>query len=276
MKKLFKLCLAFTFIFGLVDCSKQDSKTPDSKNTTLTVSATSNTHAVVLEEANAILEKDYGITLNIEVLSDYYVFNKALADGDVDANYFQHIPFLNNEIANNGYDIVNAGGIHIEPFGFFSKSITSLDELKDGDIIVISNSTSDHGRILTLLASADVITLKEGVDAVNATIADIESNPKNLKFVEVKPELLATAYQNNEGVLVAINGNYALEAGLDPTKDAILVEEASKENPYVNVIACRSEDKDDERIKALVEVLKSDEIRTFIENKYKGSVVVVD
>ena len=141
---------------------------------------------------------------------------------------------------------------------------------------MISNSTSDHGRILTLLASADVITLKEGVDAVNATIADIESNPKNLKFVEVKPELLATAYQNNEGVLVAINGNYALEAGLDPTKDAILVEEASKENPYVNVIACRSEDKDDERIKALVEVLKSDEIRTFIENKYKGSVVVVD
>lgn len=275
MKKLFKLCLAFTFIFGLVACSKKDSKTPDS-NKTLTVSATSNPHAVILEEAKAILEKDYGITLNIEVLSDYYVFNKALADGDVDANYFQHIPFLNNEIANNKYDIVNAGGIHIEPFGFFSKSITSLDELKDGDIIVISNSTSDHGRILTLLASANVITLKDGVDAINATISDIESNPKNLEFVEVKPELLATAYQNNEGVLVAINGNYALEAGLDPTKDAVLVEEASSENPYVNVIACRSEDKDDERIKALVEVLKSDEIRTFIENKYKGSVVVVD
>ena len=184
MKKLVVVLLSLLLVFGLAACGGND-KGSDEK--TITVVATLDPHSKVLEFAKDILAKD-GWNLKITVVDDYYIPNKSVDAGDADANYFQHIPFFDGEVEANGYKIVNAAGIHIEPFGFYSKTIKSAAELKDGAKIVISNSVADHGRILSILDKAGVITLKAGVDALNATTADIASNPKNLTFVEVKPE----------------------------------------------------------------------------------------
>ena len=271
MKKLLTSLLVILTVFSISACSNSSEE-----DNTIKVSATPSPHAEILEEAKAILEEEYGYELQIEVLTDYYVFNRALEDGEVDANYFQHLPFLNNDIEEYGYDITNAGAIHIEPFGFFSKTLADIDELKENDTIIISNSISDHGRILSILDDAGIIVLDPEVEAINATVSDIIDNPLNLTFTEIKPELLASAYENEEGALVAINGNYALQAGLNPIEDALLLEDVSSDNPYVNVVACKTEDKDSAKIKALVEVLKSDAIKEFINEKYQGSVIVVE
>lgn len=273
MKKLLKIALALLLTVGVVGCG---SKSGSVDEKTLTVSATLDPHSKILEQAKPILKEKYGIDLTIKVLDDYYIFNKALNTGDVDANYFQHRPFFDGDVEKNSYKIVEAGAIHIEPFGFYSKTIKSKDDIQDGAKVIISNSIADHGRILAILADAGLITIKDGVKVLEATVKDIESNPKNLKFTEIKPELLATSFNNGEGDLVAINGNYALQAGLNPTKDAVIIESVSSENPYVNIVACQEGHENDEKIKALVEVLKSDEIKKFIEETYKGSVIVVD
>lgn len=273
MKKLLKIALALLLTVGVVGCG---SKSGSVDEKTLTVSATLDPHSKILEQAKPILKEKYGIDLTIKVLDDYYIFNKALNTGDVDANYFQHRPFFEGDVEKNSYKIVEAGAIHIEPFGFYSKTIKSKDDIQDGAKVIISNSIADHGRILAILADAGLITIKDGVKVLEATVKDIESNPKNLKFTEIKPELLATSFNNGEGDLVAINGNYALQAGLNPTKDAVIIESVSSENPYVNIVACQEGHENDEKIKALVEVLKSDEIKKFIEETYKGSVIVVD
>lgn len=271
MKKLFNLVLVLALALGLCACGGGQKD-----ENTLVVSATLDPHSKILEEASGILEEKYGITLDIKVLDDYYIFNEALNEGEVDANYFQHRPFFNDEVANKGYEIVEAAGIHLEPFGFYSQNISSIDELKDGDTVIISNSKTDNGRILGILVNAGLITIKDGVEVLNATINDIETNPKNLKFEEIKPELLATYYKNKEGAMVAINGNYALQAGLNSAKDALLLEKADANNPYINIVAIQKGHENDEKIKALVEVLKSNEIKTFIENTYQGSVIVAE
>ena len=270
MKKLLTVLASLALVFGLVGCSNGGG----SSENVLKVSATLDPHAKILEAAAPILEEKYGIELEIEVLDDYYIFNKALDAGEVDANYFQHVPFFNGEVEANGYDIVNVAGIHIEPFGFYSKTITSINALPENAEIVISNSISDHGRILSILDKAGVITLKSGVSALEATTADIVANPKNVTFTEVKPELLTLAYENGEGDVVAINGNYAIQAGLNPTSDSVLLEQADSTNPYVNIVACKAGNENSDKIKALVEVLKSEEIKSFINSTYSdGSVI---
>lgn len=284
MKKLFKLLCTTLIASTLIACSATQTTTTTTTETTTTaetsevtklkVSATLDPHSTILEFAKPILLEKYNIELEIEVLDDYYVFNKALDAGEVDANYFQHVPFFNTEVETNGYKISNVGGIHIEPFGFYSKTVKSTDEISDGATVVISNSVADHGRILSILAKAGLITLADGVDALNATIEDIVENTKNLKFVEVKPELLVSAYENNEGELVAINGNYAIQAELNPVTDAVILEQADETNPYVNIIAVSTGRENDESIKALVEVLKSDEVKEFIRTTWAdGSVI---
>lgn len=271
MKKLLTVALALLLTVGLVGCGNSSSTSGEAQK--LVVSATLDPHAKILEKAKEILKAKNNIDLEIKVLDDYYIFNKALDAGEVDANYFQHRPFFDGEVKEHGYKIVEAGAIHLEPFGFYSQTIKSKDEIKDGAEIVISNSVADHGRILAILADAGLITIKDGVDTLSATVKDIATNPKNLKFTEIKPELLATAYQNGEGDLVAINGNYALQAKLNPTKDAVILESASEDNPYINIVACQEGHENDEKIKALVEVLKSDDIKKFIEDTYKGTVI---
>lgn len=272
MKKLLKIALALLLTTGLVACGSKDNSS-SSSDKKLVVSATLDPHSKILEQAKPILKEKYGIDLEIKVLDDYYIFNKALDAGEVDANYFQHRPFFDGEVAEHGYNIAEAGAIHLEPFGFYSQTISNVEELDEGAEIVISNSVADHGRILAILADNDLITIKENVDVLDATIKDIEDNPLNLKFTEIKPELLTTAYKNDQGDLVAINGNYAIQAGLNPTKDAVILESADEDNPYINIVACQKGKENDEKIKALVEVLKSDEIKSFIEKTYKGSVI---
>lgn len=242
---------------------------------TLSVIATANPHEVILNAAAPILLEKYNIKLDIIETEDYYTPNRAVNDGDADANFFQHVPFFDNEVAENGYDLVNVAGVEIEPFGFYSKKYKSLDELPDGAHIVTSNSVADHGRILSILAKAGLITLKDGVDELTATKEDIVDNPHNYDFsIEVNPEQLTNTLDDDQADLVAINGNYAIAAGLKPSTDALLLEQADSTNPYVNILVARSDLKDDPRIQALAEVLKSDEIKNFITSTWSdGSVI---
>lgn len=242
---------------------------------TLSVIATANPHEVILNAAAPILQEKYNIKLNIIETEDYYTPNRAVNDGDADANFFQHVPFFDNEVAENGYDLVNVAGVEIEPFGFYSKKYSSLDELPDGAHIVTSNSVADHGRILSILAKAGLITLKDGVDELTATKEDIIDNPHNFDFsIEVNPEQLTNTLDDDKADLVAINGNYAIAAGLKPSQDALLLEQADSTNPYVNILVTRTELKDDPRIQALAEVLTSDDIKKFITDTWAdGSVI---
>lgn len=272
MKKLFVGIICLLLAVSLTACGNSS----ESDEKTLTVAATSKPHGDILEEAKSILKDEYDIDLKIEILDDYYIFNRSLNNGDVDANFFQHVPFFEKDVKDNGYDLVNVGGVHIEPFGFYSKQIKDIGELKENDVIVISNSVADHGRILAILDDAGVIELDDKVKVQDATIEDIKSNPLNLEFKEIKPEILTNAYENNEGALVAINGNYAIDAGLNPIKDAVLLESANEDNPYVNIVACQKGHENDEKIKALIEVLQSDKIKDYITSTYSdGSVIPV-
>lgn len=250
----------------------------ETDGTTLSIIATANPHEVILNEAAPILKDKYGITLNIIETEDYYTPNRAVNDGDADANFFQHVPFFNNEVAENGYDLVNVCGVEIEPFGFYSKKYKSLDELPDGANIITSNSVADHGRILSILAKAGLIKLSPDADELTATKEDIIENPHNYNFdIEVNPEQLTNTLDDDKADLVAINGNYAIAAGLKPSQDALLLEQADSSNPYVNILVTRTELKDDPRIKALAEVLKSDDIKNFIKTNWSdGSVIPAD
>lgn len=274
MKKLSKLFLAGALALGLTACSSNDKPDGD-KPETLKVICTLDPHSMILEEAKPILLDKYNIDLQIQISDDYYIQNKVVSTGEVDANYFQHVIFFNNEKTANDYKISNVAAIHLEPFGFYSKTIKSIDELKEGAEIVISDSVSDNGRILSILEANGLIKIKDGVDKSQAKITDIEENKLNLKFTEIKPEILTTAYDNEEGDLVAINGNYAIQAGLNPVKDAVILE-STENNPYVNVVACQEGHEEDAKIKALVEVLKSEEIKKFIEDKYQGAVIIAE
>ena len=164
--------------------------------------------------------------------------------------------------------------IHIEPFGFYSNKYKSVEEIEDGATVVVSNSVADHGRLLAILENAGLIKLDKNVAIVDVTLDDIIENPKNLKFEEVNPEVLTTVFKENSGDLVAINGNYAIAAGLNPVKDALILESADADNPYVNIVACRAGEKDSPKIKALVEVLQSQEVKDFITEHFSdGSVI---
>ncbi|MFB6467513.1 MetQ/NlpA family ABC transporter substrate-binding protein [Cytobacillus sp. Hz8] len=275
MKKWFSLILVLAVALVAAACGTSDDKADGGKELKkLVVGASNVPHAEILEKAKPIL-KEKGIDLEIKKFQDYILPNQALESKELDANYFQHIPYLEGQIAENGYDFVNAGGIHIEPIGIYSKKYKSLDDLPTGAKIIMSNSVADHGRILTLLESKGLIKLKDGVDKVKATVKDIAENPKKLKFdTEYEASLLPQIYNNNEGDAVLINSNYAIDAGLNPLKDSIAIED--KDSPYVNVVVVRKGDENKPEIKTLVEVLHSKEIQDFILDKYKGAVVPVN
>ncbi|EZP75506.1 NLPA lipoprotein [Parageobacillus genomosp. 1] len=275
MKKWISALFAVVLVLALAACGGNNNAADDKKEgklTKLVVGASNVPHAEILEKAQPIL-KEKGIDLKIVKFQDYVLPNKALADKEIDANYFQHIPYLEAQKKEHGYDFVNAGGIHIEPIGVYSKKYKSLEELPDGATIIMSNSVADHGRILSMLQEKGLIKLKEGIDKTKATVKDIVENPKHLKFeADVEAGLLPQIYKNGEGDAVLINANYALDAGLDPAKDPIAVE-SPKDNPYVNIIAVRKGDENRKEIKTLVEVLQSKEIQDFIKKEYKGAVI---
>jgi len=275
MKKWLNVLLALSLALVLAACGTSGDKKEGSKdgNKKLVVGASNVPHAVILEKAKPILAKK-GIDLEIKKFQDYVLPNKALQSKELDANYFQHIPYLKAQIKENNYDFVSAGGIHIEPIGVYSKKYKKLDDLPKGAHLIMSNSVADHGRLLSLLEAQGLIKLKEGIDKTTATVKDVVENPKDLKFdTKYEASLLPKIYNNGEGDAVLINSNYAIDAGLNPLKDSIAIED--KNSPYVNIIAVRKGDENKKEIKELVNVLHSKEIQDFILKEYKGAVVPV-
>lgn len=240
---------------------------------TLEVGASNVPHAEILEFIKPQLEEE-GIDLEITTFNDYVLPNVALEEGDIDANYFQHIPYFESQVAENDYEFEIAGAIHIEPLGAFSSRHESLDDLPEGATILASSSITDHGRVISILQEAGLVTVKEGVELTDATFDDIEDNPRNLAFeYEFDPALMPTLLEEDEGDVVFINSNFAVDHDLNPVEDSIALESSS--SPYANVIAVRSGDEDSDAIKTLVAVLQSEETQAFILDTWSGAVVPV-
>lgn len=270
MKRLFILFVSLCMVF-LASCGGEDKERDEN---TIKVGATSVPHAEVLEEIEPKLEEE-GITLEIELYEEYVLPNDDLANGEIDANYFQHIPHLEQTVEDTGYDITHIGGVHIEPMGVYSMSYQSIDEVPEGTEVILSNSVADHARVLELFNSHGLITLDEDVDVDEATFDDITENPKDLQFSpDYEAAMLPELYETEEDTLVVINTNYAIEAGLDPMEDALFIEE--EDSPYVNVLAVKEEDKDDEALNTLLDVLHSEETQDFMLENYDGAVIPVD
>jgi D-methionine transport system substrate-binding protein len=274
MKKVLSFILLAILAIALTACAgdKNDSS-ETSGNKKLTVGASAVPHAEVLEAAIPLLEEK-GIDLEIQVFQDYILPNVTLRDKDLDANYFQTPGYLAMQMEENkDFDFVSVGEIHKEPIGIYSKEYKSLKDLPNGAKIIMSDSLSDHGRILPIFEKEGLIKLKDGV-GTNARVEDIVENPKNLDFSTlIEAKLLATSFESGEGDAVVINTNYALEGNVDIGKYGIAFE--GDDVVPANLVVVRSEDKDREEIKALVEVLKSKEIQDFIREKYQGAVVTV-
>lgn len=238
---------------------------------TITIAASSTPHAEILEEAKKILSEQ-GFELSITVFDDYVQPNLVVDSGDFDANYFQHIPYLDSFNAEHGTHLVNAGGIHYEPFGIYPGTKTDLSALEAGDVIAVPNDTTNEARALLLLQDNGIITLKDGV-GLEATVNDITDNPKDITIQEL--EAAQVSRVKNEMAFVVLNGNYALEAGFSVGNDAVAYEKSDSEaaKTYVNVIAVKEGNEGNEGIQALVNVLKSDEIRQFINDTYDGAVI---
>ena len=243
----------------------------DAEKGTIKVAASATPHAEILEEAKPILEKE-GWDLEVTVFDDYVQPNLVVESGDFDANYFQHIPYLDNFNEEQGTHLVNAGGIHYEPFGIYPGTKKTLDDLEDGDTIAVPNDTTNEARALLLLQDNGVITLKAGA-GLEATVKDIEENPKNIQIEEL--EAAQVSRVKDEVAFVVLNGNYALQAGYSVSKDSIAHETSDSEaaKTYVNIIAVKEGNEDNEAVKALVDVLKSDEIKDYINETYDGAVV---
>ena len=267
MKKLLVVLAALAVaIFALAGCGGNNQAANNTK--VLKVGATSVPHAEILEQIKDDLKKD-GIELQIVEYSDYIQPNLNLNDKELDANYFQHIPYMDNFVKEHPeVKIVNAAGIHIEPMGIYSKKIQKLDSLANGATVAIPNDPTNGGRALLLLQKAGILKLKDGVGAA-ATVHDVVDNPKNLKFQELEAAQVPRTLEDVD--IAVINTNFAMQVNLVPTKDAMVMEDAS--SPYVNIVAVRAGDENRPEIQALIKALKSEKVKKFIEEKYKGAVV---
>ena len=245
----------------LVGCGKADAPK------TLKVGATAVPHAEILQIVKPILAKE-NVNLEIVEMSDYVTPNLAVADKELDANFFQHTPYLEKFCKERNINLVNIAGIHIEPMGIYSKKLKGINELGHNMEVAIPNDPTNGGRALMLLAKAGLITLKEGA-TTNATVADIVENSKHIKITELEAPQLPRAL--DDVALAVINTIYALEAGFVPTKDALAMEKG--DSPYVNILVARAGDENREDLQKLVKALKSDEVKNFINEKYKGAVV---
>ena len=271
MKKLIAAALTGALVLGTVGTSVVFAADDDK---TITVAASETPHSEILEAAKPILEEE-GYDLEVTVFDDYVQPNEVVESGDFDANYFQHIPYLNSFNEEKGTHLVNAGGIHYEPFGIYSGTKDSLDDLEDGDSIAVPNDTTNEARALLLLQDNGIIKLKDGA-GLEATVNDIEENPYNVEIVELAAEQVARVAE--ETSYIVLNGNYALQAGYSVSKDALAYETSDSEaaKTYVNIIAVKEGNEDSDAIKALVKVLKSDDIKKFIDEKYDGAVIAFE
>ena len=263
-KKIFALALALALCLSLAACGSSGSKK------TIKVGATPAPHADILEVAKDLMAEK-GYTLEIVEYNDYVQPNNSVEDGSLDANYFQHITYMNNFNEENGTHLVSVAAIHYEPFGIYAGKTASLEELPDGAQIAVPNDGTNEARALLLLEQEGLITLKQGV-GLSATKSDIDSNPDNYEIVELEAQLLTTTLQDVD--VAVINGNYAIDAGLK-VSEALAVEAAdgAAAEAYANVITVKAGNENNDAVKALVEVLKSDKIKTYIEETYDGAVV---
>lgn len=266
MKKIFSIVFIIgILIFGSIKgCSGNFSSVDEN---TLKVGAALTPHAEILEHVKPKL-KDLGINLEITTLDSEDQLNPALNDDQIDANYFQHLPYLESVSKEKGYDFEVAGKIHIEPIGFYSNTIKSLDELKNGDKIGIPNNPSNEFRALKLLEKNGVIKLKDGITDYNATPSDIVENPKNIDFIEIEATTLPRSLDDLAGAV--INTNIVIEAGLN-TDDAIVKEDPN--SPYANIVVVRKGDAERKEIKKLIEVLQSEDVKEFLKEKYGSAIV---
>ena len=233
----------------------------------LSVAATPVPHAELLEFVKPALAEP-GVELDVKVFTDYVQPNIQVDQKRMDANFFQHQPYLDEFNDGRGTNLVTVTGVHVEPFGAYSSKIESLDELKEGAVVAIPNDPTNGGRALLLLQKAGLITLKDE-SKITATPRDIADNPKDLDFKELEAATLPRIL--NQVDLALINTNYALEAGLNPSEDALVIE--GSESPYVNILVARPDNKDSEAMQKLANALKSDAVKDFIKEKYEGAVV---
>ena len=269
MKKI--LAIALVALLTIVSVFAQATSETQSSTTKIVVGATPEPHAALLSLVVDDLAAQ-GITLEVKEFTDYVTPNDAVEYGEIDANYFQHIPYLESFNTEHGYHLVNAGGIHVEPIALYSKKYSSLSDIPNGAVIAIPNDPTNEGRALLLLQSAGLIKLKDNA-GLEAIPLDIVENPKNLKFSEIEAATLPRILSDVDAAV--INGNYAIPAGLVATRDGLFVEGA--DSPYVNVIAVKAGNENNPAVKALVEALKSDKVKAYVAEHYKnGEVVLVD
>lgn len=269
MKKIIAVLLVLTLVGAtLVGCGKKDGV-----DKTIVIGASATPHAEILEAARAALEKE-GYKLEIKVYDDYVQPNVALDAGDLDANYFQHVPYLDQYNEENSTKLLSAGSIHYEPLGIYPGKTATLDAITDGAKIAVPNDATNEARALLLLEANGLITLKEGV-GLNATKNDIAENPKNLDIIEIEAAQIARSLQDVDfGV---INGNVAIKAGLKVGTDAVAIEDKDSvaAETYGNIIAVKSGNEDREDIKALIKALQSEDVKQYINDTYEGAVVPI-
>ncbi|MEV7217365.1 MetQ/NlpA family ABC transporter substrate-binding protein [Kitasatospora cineracea] len=238
-------------------------------NKPLVVAASPTPHAQILKFVQDNLAAKAGLKLDIKEVSDYVTPNTSVQDGSADANYFQHQPYLDDFNKKNGTDIVSVEAVHLEPLGVYSKKVKSVAELKDGAQVAVPSDATNEGRALKLLADNNVITLKSGA-GTTATVQDVTSNPKNLKFKELEAAQLPRALDDVDAAV--INGNYALGANLKPSTDALVLEKAEG-NPYANILAVKKGHENDPRVQKLAELLHSAEVKKYIDDNFQGAVI---
>lgn len=272
-KSIISVVLAGVVALGLVGCGgASTSASKDSKNDkVIKIGVTPKPHEEIVNIAKPLLEKE-GYTVEVTEFNDYNQPNTAVEEGSLDANFFQHTPYLNTQNKEKGYHLVSVGAIHLEPMGLYSKKIKSLDDLKEGATIAVPNDPSNEARALKLLAGKGLIKIKDGE---LVTPKDITENPKKLKFNELEAAAVPRAIDDIDAAV--INGNYAIEAKFNPAKDAIIIEDKNSDaaKPYANIVVVKDGNQDKDKIKALVKAMTSPEVKAFIEKEYSGSVIPV-
>ncbi len=272
---VFATCLlaALLATLAFTGCSSDSGTSEESEDKTITVAASPTPHAEILNNAVAPILEEEGYTLEVKEFTDYVQPNTVTEAGEVDANYFQHRPYLENFNEEQGTHLVEVAGVHFEPMGIFSSSVESLDDVAEGAVVAVPNDATNEARALLLLEQEGLIEVDDEA-GINATINDITSNPKNLEFEELEAANLPNVLEDVS--IAVINGNYALAA--DFTMDDALAVEANDSlaaDTYTNVIVVKDGNQDSEKIKALAEACNSDEVRDYITDNYQGSVVAV-
>ena len=265
MMRIAQIVLVLTLALSvLAGCSAK-------KDNTLVIGASVTPHAEILAVAKEILAEK-GITLEVKEFTDYVQPNTNVESGDLDANYFQHKPYLDQFNTDNGTHLVSVANIHYEPFGIYAGKTASIDQLADGAIISVPNDGTNEARALMLLEAQGLIKLKEGT-GFSATILDIGENPKNLVIKELEAAQLALTLQDVD--MAVINGNYAIQAGLNATTDALAIEDkdSTAAQTYANILCVKEGNENNAAIQELIKALKSDKVKAFIEGKYEGAVV---